>query len=498
MISMNPCQNFGRRWLNDSFRLPPCRDSLVVISRTEYQQRTELDMDWTTPLRSLQADFIHRLKSEHLLHSKTEGQHSELTIVSGERLRQLRDFCWEMAEKYKRNSPVRKVFIDNMKGKLGEEVVKARLENFVTEVDYETRLGGDGKIDFTLTSDSDVGIQVKARQGRDDTVQWWISQEEVEKNAALVCILIQEEVNEAQAEYHLILAGFLPTNMIQVSNGKASFGIDELLYGGGLRSYLENLESLESEGLFLPLPKIQQQSEQTPDTPISDDAISKAYAYLSLGIDRHIEKNYSRAIEDFNEAIRLNSQLTMAYKWRGNSRSDLGDYQGSIEDYNQALQLIPEDAAILYNNRGIDRYEIGDKQGAIEDFNRAISINPNYANAYFARGVVRYYIGDKQGAIEDYDRAISINPNDADAYYNRGVARSGIGDDQRAIEDYDRAISINPNNANAYYNRGIVRSDIGDKQGALKDFQKAANLYQEQGNQEYYQYALDEIRKLQQ
>lgn len=219
----------------------------------------ELNMDWTTPLRSQQTDFIKRLKSGCLLHCETEGQHSELTVISGERLKQLRNFCWEMAEKYKRNSPVRKVFIDNMKGKLGEEVVKARLGNVVTEVDYEKRLGGDGKVDFTVTSNPEVGIQVKARHGSIDTVRWSISKEEIEKNTALICILIQEEVNEAQADYNLIMAGFVPIKIIQVSNGKASVGIDELLYSGGLRSYLD---SLQFEDFFYNYQEIQQNSNQ--------------------------------------------------------------------------------------------------------------------------------------------------------------------------------------------------------------------------------------------
>jgi len=91
-------------------------------------------MDWTTPLRSLKADFIQRLKFGHLLHSELEGTHSELTVISGERLDQLRDFCWEMADKYKSNSRVRDVFINNMKGKLGEEVVKARLADWVNHI----------------------------------------------------------------------------------------------------------------------------------------------------------------------------------------------------------------------------------------------------------------------------------------------------------------------------------------------------------------------------
>jgi tetratricopeptide (TPR) repeat protein len=295
-------------------------------------------MDWITLLRSQQADFIQRLKSGCLLHCETQGQHSEVTVISGEKVKHLRAFCWHMAEKY-RTSPVRVVFINNLKGKLGEEVVKARLSDLVTELDYAQRLRGDGKVDFRLTSDPTLGIQVKARHDSIDTVRWGISQEEVEKNVALVCILIQEEVSEAQTEYNLIMAGFIPTNRIELSNDKASVGINELLYSGGLHSYLGSLKSSEADGF----PRQQNQ--------------------------------------------------------------------------------------------------------------------PYYAKAY----------------------------------YNRGNTRSAIGDKLGAIEDYIQVLNINPNYAKAYYERAVVRSGIRDKLGAIKDFEKAADFFQQQGDRENYQKALDKI-----
>ncbi len=138
-------------------------------------------MDWITTLKAQQADFIQRLKAGCLLNCEIEGQHSELTVISGEKLKQLRKFCWRMANKYKQNADVEIVFINHMKGKLGEEVVKARLANSVTEVDYETRFSGDGKVDFFLTSTPSVGIQVKARHSSIETVQWSVIQEELEK-----------------------------------------------------------------------------------------------------------------------------------------------------------------------------------------------------------------------------------------------------------------------------------------------------------------------------
>ncbi|MGM3307790.1 tetratricopeptide repeat protein [Anabaena sp. WFMT] len=421
-------------------------------------------MDWTTSLKAQQTDFIQRLKSAKLLHCDEKGQHSELTVISDERSKPLRNFCWEMIKKYKPNDP-QNYFINNMKGKLGEEVVKSRLADFVTEVDYEKRVGGDGKVDFTLTSDSSIGIQVKARNGNFDKIQWSISQEEIEKNAVLVCILIQEEVSEAQAEYNLILAGFLPTNMITLSASKALVGIDELLYSGGLRSYLESLTSSESD------------------------------EYMRLGKECCEKEEYQNAIAYYTQVLQLKPNNEDAYFRRGFVRSKLGDKQGAIEDYTQAIKIDPNYFK-AYNNRGFARSALGDKQGAIDDYTQTIKIDPNYFKAYFNRGFARSALGDKQGAIDDYTQVIKINPNYVDAYNNRGSARSNLGDKQGAIDDYTQVIKINPNYALAYYNRGFVRSALGDKQGAIKDFQTAANIYIKEGKETDYQDTMELIRKI--
>jgi tetratricopeptide (TPR) repeat protein len=332
-------------------------------------------MDWKTSLKAQQTDFIQRLKSAKLLHCEEKGQHSELTVISDERSKPLRNFCWDMMKKYKPNDP-QNFFINHMKGKLGEEVVKSRLADFVTEVDYEQRIGGDGKVDFTLTSDSSIGIQVKARNGNFDKIQWSISREEIKKNAVLVCILIQEEVSEAQAEYNLILAGFLPTNMIKLAASKALVGIDELLYSGGLRSYLESLTSSEVD------------------------------EYIRLGDECFQKKNYQNAIAYYTQVFQ-DPNFALAYFNRGNAHSDLGDKQGAIEDYTQAIKIDPN-FALAYFNRGVTRFDLGDKQGEIEDYTQAIKIDPNFALAYFNRGAARLDLGDKHGAIKDFQIAANI------------------------------------------------------------------------------------------
>ncbi|QLE55959.1 tetratricopeptide repeat protein [Nostoc sp. TCL26-01] len=520
-------------------------------------------MDWITLLRSLQSDFIKRLSSGCLLHCEIEGQYSELTIISGERLKALRGFCWQMAEKYKRVSPVRDVFVSYLKGKLGEEVVKERLANLITEVDYEKRFGGDGKIDFTLTNNPNIGVEVKSRHGSIDRVRWSISSEEVEKNAVVVCILIQEEVNEAQSQYHLLLAGFLPTQMIKLKTGKISFGIEQLLYGGGLWGYLESLQSPISNH-HQPRPQIYQHQPGLP-SPTNNDQLFKhsllyteikkvlhynrdeelnldysnlgdecfakgeyaasinnynqalqinstdAELYYKRGLTYYQIGDYEAAIADYSQAINLNLHDAKSYHKRGLSLVQIGDYEAAIDDYTQAIKLNPL-AAIAYKNRAEARSHLGDNQGAIEDHTQAIKINPQYADIYKNRGISRYLLGYQQGftqaikinphdasayknrgnaradigdyigAIADYTQAIEISPDYADAYYNRGNARYDLGDEIGAIADYTQAIEINPHYANAYYNRGNVLIAMKDKQKAIADFQKAADIYRQAGD----------------
>lgn len=92
-------------------------------------------MEWTDPLKSLQIEFIERLQAgtENLLRCKLSGIHGEIKSISLSNLKQLREYCWEMANKYKKEHP-RQVFINHMKGKLGEEVVGA--SQFGTKYKY--------------------------------------------------------------------------------------------------------------------------------------------------------------------------------------------------------------------------------------------------------------------------------------------------------------------------------------------------------------------------
>ncbi|MBL1198959.1 MAG: tetratricopeptide repeat protein [Nostoc sp. GBBB01] len=441
-------------------------------------------MDWITLLRSQQLDFIERLKSGYLLNCTIEGQHGELTVISGENLDQLRDFCWEMVRKYGSKDP-KNCFINNMKGKLAEEVIKTRLSDFVTEVDYKTKINGDGKIDFTLNADSSIGIQVKARHGNFDTVQWSISKEEINKNAVLVCILIQEKVSEAQSIYNLVSVGFIPTNMIVLNNNIGIVNIKELLYFGGLRSYLDNLILFQNNN------KAEQKNEvdkiyvnNLVNSYTNNQFAKLAFEYFNLANSYYKQNQYENAIPYYNQALNLNPYFLDCYFYRGISFYEIKDYEKAIRDFNTIISINPNEHK-AYSNRGLALFAINNIKEAIQDFTNSISILINHtALAYYYRGIICNAIGKNQQAIEDYTQSIKINYNFDMSYLERGIARSSIRDRQGAIDDYSQAIKINPKCDTAYFLRGVNYFKIGQKTKAISDYTQAININDK--NEEYY------------
>ncbi len=110
-------------------------------------------------------------------------------------------------------------------------------------------------------------------------------------------------------------------------------------------------------------------------------------------------------------------------------------------------------------------------------------------------------------------RAFLLGQAKAVDYYNRAVFKSDRGDRKGAIGDYtnlllrkpffppiiDRSISsshvFNSDFGGIYYRRATLRSDLGDKKGAIADLQEAADFYQQQGNSEWHQNAVNELKK---
>ena len=197
--------------------------------------------------------------------------------------------------------------------------------------------------------------------------------------------------------------------------------------------------------------------------------------------------NFGDAEKRISELINMGGTY-WEYNERGNVHSLQGAHTRALLDYDQALKLYPQyDQA--YSNRGNSYSLQGDQARAILDYNQAIKINPKYATAYNNRGDTYNSQGNYTQAILDYNQAIKIDPKYTTAYYNRGNTYSSQGDYTRAILDYSEAIKIDPKYAVAYYNRGLVHivddNPERDVEQAKKDYRQAVELNSELGDPQY-------------
>ena len=83
--------------------------------------------------------------------------------------------------------------------------------------------------------------------------------------------------------------------------------------------------------------------------------------------------------------------------------SNLSQYQRAIQDFDQAIRLNPQ--ADSYFNRGFAYRSLGQFERAIEEYDEAIRLNPQYAVAYYNRGAVYWAIGKSIEGEQDFAKA---------------------------------------------------------------------------------------------
>ena len=70
-------------------------------------------------------------------------------------------------------------------------------------------------------------------------------------------------------------------------------------------------------------------------------------SYIKQGLAKFELGDYQGAIQDFDNAIKLNPENDDAYRYRGIAKGKLGDYQGAIQDLANAIRLNLEDNSML-------------------------------------------------------------------------------------------------------------------------------------------------------
>ena len=97
---------------------------------------------------------------------------------------------------------------------------------------------------------------------------------------------------------------------------------------------------------------------------------------LTIGCGPEIKAKLT-TIEDYNMAIKSDSQDTVPYNNRGVAYLNKGEVDKAIEDFNKAIECDPEDAN-AYNNLGVAYFDKGEIDKVIKEYSTAIKLKPEY------------------------------------------------------------------------------------------------------------------------
>ena len=169
--------------------------------------------------------------------------------------------------------------------------------------------------------------------------------------------------------------------------------------------------------------------------------------------------------------------LAIAFSNRGLKYTDQEDFSRAIADYGESIRINPQ-YENAFNDRGLVYIKLKDFVRALADFSRALKLNPQYSNAYNARCWTRVALLSKQLdlARKDCDAAVRLSPNEPDYRDSRGLVALKQKRFADAWKDFDDAAKIGPNDASYMYGRGIAAMRLGRTVEGKADLEKAQNL----------------------
>ena len=149
----------------------------------------------------------------------------------------------------------------------------------------------------------------------------------------------------------------------------------------------------------------------------ADLLIQRAVAHVTT-------HNYSEAINDLNDYLRIESTNVLVYWERAYCHAMMSEYasnQGtdskmrlsvSLDDLKHALSFNNENAYLHYNIATV--YAIQKEyHSAIDHYRKAIQLNANLAEAYYNLGLVHIFNNDRKEGIKDLSKAGELGLYDA-------------------------------------------------------------------------------------
>jgi tetratricopeptide (TPR) repeat protein len=132
-------------------------------------------------------------------------------------------------------------------------------------------------------------------------------------------------------------------------------------------------------------------------------------AYVRRAKHRIFDGDLETALEDIDEALRLDPTHADAHHNLGIVYSFQGRYEEALDALDEAIRSSPETSAESRHTRGRIRLATGDLDAALAEFDAALEVDGRHVDTLISRGGTYQLAGDVDRALADYDAALRID-----------------------------------------------------------------------------------------
>jgi tetratricopeptide (TPR) repeat protein len=182
------------------------------------------------------------------------------------------------------------------------------------------------------------------------------------------------------------------------------------------------------------------------------------------------EKDYSRALDFYTKAIKLDSLNAIRYYYRSWLLSEyINDNNNAIKDIDKAIKLDKNDPRwFLMQAKVFERMNNNSK--ALNAYNESIKLSNNSAEFVSERGKFYFKIGEESKALLDIDNAVKKDSLFKKSYYYKAEILIGQNKQLEAINMLKKV-------SEKFENDTISNKLIGDIYLSAKNYNNALHYY---------------------
>lgn len=179
--------------------------------------------------------------------------------------------------------------------------------------------------------------------------------------------------------------------------------------------------------------------------------------WYDKGVVHYAAQQYSHALDCFDKALDINSNLVAAWNMMASTFHHMGSRS--------------------YRSSQAYKKRVGNGCNAIYTcLITATEADPQFIHAWINLGAAQGLALSADEHIRYLNKALEIDPNQARPWRLKAEHYDGIGKKEQALACYDKAVEINPNYLDCWFYKGNLEQRLHRREDAIKSYETYLKL----------------------